>query len=102
MVHVPSSGRMAFLAERRALSVQRFDTVHSPHYDQRWGAISATHADFAATSATPDQSPAALRHPGCDSPGWPAYRMRLSPGRDSVSGQLQRFSTPQARGWAGP
>jgi hypothetical protein len=34
MVHVPPSDRMAFLAERRALSVQRFDAVHSPHYDQ--------------------------------------------------------------------
>jgi hypothetical protein len=30
MVHVPPSGRMAFLAELRALSVQRFDAAHSP------------------------------------------------------------------------
>jgi hypothetical protein len=27
MVHVPPSGRMAFLAERQALGVQPFDTV---------------------------------------------------------------------------
>lgn len=73
MVHVPPSGRMAFLAERRALSVQRFDTVHSPHYDQRWGAISATHADFAAnqrnaTGAGAAEDAAAglpCRHPSC-------------------------------------
>jgi SAM-dependent methyltransferase len=45
-VHVPPADRIAFLAERRALSVQRFDTLHSPHYDQYWGAITATHADF--------------------------------------------------------
>src|SRR6266566_1634009 len=51
IVHVPPCDRMAFLAERRALSVQRFDTVHSPHYDRHWGAISATHADFAARPA---------------------------------------------------
>ena len=51
MVHVPPADRMAFLAERRALSVQRFDTVHSPHYDRHWGAISATHADFVARLA---------------------------------------------------
>jgi len=50
-VHVPPCDRMAFLAERRALSVQRFDTVHSPHYDRHWGAISATHADFVARLA---------------------------------------------------
>jgi SAM-dependent methyltransferase len=51
IVHVPPADRVAFLAERRALSVQRFDTVHSPHYDQHWGAISAAHADFAARLA---------------------------------------------------
>src|SRR2546429_10017084 len=51
IVHVPPADRMAFLAERRALSVQRFDTVHSPHYDRHWGAISATHADFVARLA---------------------------------------------------
>jgi hypothetical protein len=51
IVHVPPCDRVAFLAERRALSVQRFDTVHSPHYDRHWGAISATHADFAGRLA---------------------------------------------------
>src|SRR2546421_12722082 len=51
IVHVPPCDRMAFLAERRALSVQRFDTLHSPHYDRHWGAISATHADFVARLA---------------------------------------------------
>jgi SAM-dependent methyltransferase len=45
-VHVPSADRMAFLAERRVVSVHRFDTVHSSHYDQYWGAIGTTHAEF--------------------------------------------------------
>jgi SAM-dependent methyltransferase len=43
-----TSDRLAFLAERRALSVHRFDTVHSPHYDHNWGAIDPVHADFVA------------------------------------------------------
>ena len=59
IVHVPPADRMAFLAERRALSVQRFDTVHSPHYDRHWGAISATHADFAARLAPHYSEPVA-------------------------------------------
>ncbi len=41
-------GRETFVAERRAISVQRYDTVHSPHYDAHWGAIGGTHADFIA------------------------------------------------------
>jgi 2-polyprenyl-3-methyl-5-hydroxy-6-metoxy-1,4-benzoquinol methylase len=45
-VQVPPADRMAFLAERRVLSVHRFDTVQSSHHDQHWGAISATHAGF--------------------------------------------------------
>jgi hypothetical protein len=39
-------GWLAFLAVRRALSVERFDTVHSPAYDEHWGEISPSHADF--------------------------------------------------------
>jgi hypothetical protein len=43
--------RRAFLAESRAISVQRFDTVHSPRYNALWGAIDGTHADLIARLA---------------------------------------------------
>ena len=46
-----ASDRRAFLAERRAMSVQRFDSVHSLRYDALWGAIDGTHADFIARLA---------------------------------------------------
>jgi hypothetical protein len=38
-------GDRAFVAERRAVCVHRFDTLHSPHYDEHWGAVSPSHAD---------------------------------------------------------
>lgn len=38
--------RARFLAERRAASVQRYDTLHSPHYDEHWGDIAPSHARF--------------------------------------------------------
>jgi cyclopropane fatty-acyl-phospholipid synthase-like methyltransferase len=41
-----AAGRAAFLAERRAISVRRFDELHSPHYDEHWGGIGAGHAAF--------------------------------------------------------
>jgi SAM-dependent methyltransferase len=47
-VDVSSEDRRQFVAERRAASVQRFDTVHSPRYDQDWGTISPTQAAFVA------------------------------------------------------
>jgi hypothetical protein len=50
-VNAGASDRRAFLAERRAISVQRFDTVHSPRYDAQWGAIGGTNADFIARLA---------------------------------------------------
>jgi SAM-dependent methyltransferase len=48
---VTGDDRRAFLAERRAASVRRFDTLHSPHYDEQWGAISPSHAAFVARFA---------------------------------------------------
>ena len=39
------------MAERRAASVHRFDTIHSPRYDENWGAISPSHAAFVARLA---------------------------------------------------
>lgn len=45
---VSSPDRRAFIIERRRASVYRFDTLHSPDYDENWGAISASHAAFVA------------------------------------------------------
>ena len=39
------------MAERRAASTHRFDTIHSPHYDENWGAVSPSHAAFVARLA---------------------------------------------------
>jgi SAM-dependent methyltransferase len=50
-VSVPPADRRAFVAERRAASVHRFDTIHSPRYDENWGAISPSHAAFVARLA---------------------------------------------------
>ena len=49
---VPPADRRAFVAERRAASVHRFDAVHSPDYDEHWGAISPSHAAFVARLAS--------------------------------------------------
>lgn len=39
--------RRTFLDHRRAVSRRRFDRLHAPVYDKRWGAyINPTHADF--------------------------------------------------------
>ena len=48
---MPSADRRAFLAERRAASTHRFDTIHSARYDENWGAISPSHAAFVARLA---------------------------------------------------
>ena len=39
------------MAERRAASAHRFDTIHSPRYDEDWGAVSPSHAAFVARLA---------------------------------------------------
>lgn len=51
MSDVSPADRRAFIAERRQASVHRFDTLHSPHYDENWGAISPSHAAFAGRLA---------------------------------------------------
>jgi len=48
---MPPADRLAFLAERRAASTHRFDHLHSPRYDENWGAISPSHAAFVARLA---------------------------------------------------
>jgi SAM-dependent methyltransferase len=49
---VPPGDRRAFIAERRRVSVHRFDTLLSPDYDENWGAISPSHAAFVARLTT--------------------------------------------------
>ena len=39
------------MAERRAVTTHRFDTIHSPHYDEDWGRIYPSHAAFVARLA---------------------------------------------------
>jgi SAM-dependent methyltransferase len=48
---VPPADRRAFIAERRAISVRRFDTILNVGYDEDWGAISPSHASFVAQLA---------------------------------------------------
>jgi ubiquinone/menaquinone biosynthesis C-methylase UbiE len=50
-VSVPPADRRAFVAERRAVSAHRFDTLHSPRYDENWGGICPSHAAFVARLA---------------------------------------------------
>ena len=54
---VTNEDRRRFLAERRAVSMRRYDELHAPTYDQHWGAISATHRRFVDTllSGVPEQ-----------------------------------------------
>jgi SAM-dependent methyltransferase len=41
---ISPADRRSFITERRRASAHRFDTLHSPHYDENWGAISPSHA----------------------------------------------------------
>jgi SAM-dependent methyltransferase len=50
-VNVSAADRRAFVAERQAVTVHRYDTLHSPDYDRDWGAISPSHAAFVARLA---------------------------------------------------
>jgi SAM-dependent methyltransferase len=45
-------GRRSFIIERRRAAVHRFDTLHSPHYDENWAAISPSRAAFVARLTT--------------------------------------------------
>jgi hypothetical protein len=43
---ISPADRRTFLTEWRRASVFRFDTLHSPHYDEHWGTISPSHEAF--------------------------------------------------------
>jgi hypothetical protein len=42
--YIGSVGNGVSPADRRRPAVRRFDTLHSPRYDENWGAISPSHA----------------------------------------------------------
>jgi SAM-dependent methyltransferase len=49
---VSPADRRSFITERRRAAVHRFDALHSPRYDENWGAISPSHAAFVARLIT--------------------------------------------------
>jgi SAM-dependent methyltransferase len=70
---VPPADRRAFVAERRAASVRRFDAIHSPDYDEHWGAISPSHAAFVARLAALVRPGGAVLDAACGTGKyWPA------------------------------
>jgi 2-polyprenyl-3-methyl-5-hydroxy-6-metoxy-1,4-benzoquinol methylase len=50
-MNATKADRLAFVAERRVISVQRYDQLHSAAYDEHWGVISAAHARFVSRLA---------------------------------------------------
>ena len=57
---VSPADRRAFITERRRASVHRFDTLHSPGYDENWGAISPSHAARCLRPPTRARCPARM------------------------------------------
>jgi SAM-dependent methyltransferase len=88
---VPSGDRRAFIAERRRVSVHRFDTLLSPDYDENWGAISPSHAAFVARLITLIQTGGDVLDAACGTGKyWPAVLaagLRIT-GADQSAGML--------------
>ena len=49
---VSPADRRSFITERRRAAVHRWDTLHSPRYDEDWGAISPSQAAFVTRLTT--------------------------------------------------
>ena len=79
------------MAERRAASAHRFDTIHSPRYDENWGAISPSHAAFVARLAGLVRQGGAVLDAACGTGKyWPALLaagLRIT-GVDQSAGML--------------
>ena len=79
------------MAERRAASTHRFDTIHSPHYDENWGAVSPSHAAFVARLAGLVRQGGAVLDAACGTGKyWPALLaagLRIT-GVDQSAGML--------------
>jgi SAM-dependent methyltransferase len=94
---VSPADRRAFIAERRQASAYRFDTLHSPRYDENWGAISPSHAAFVTRLTTLIRPGGDVLDAACGTGKyWPtllAAGLRVT-GADQSAGMLA-----QARGW---
>jgi SAM-dependent methyltransferase len=90
---VTTPGRRAFLAERRNASVHRFNTLHSPHYDENWGAVNPSHAAFVARLAALARPQGEVLDAACGTGKyWPALLaagLRVT-GVDQSAGMLAR------------
>ncbi len=90
---VSPEDRRAFIAERRRVSVHRFDTLHSPDYDENWGAISPSHAAFVTRLITLIRSGGDVLDAACGTGKyWPvvlAAGLRVT-GADQSAGMLAR------------
>jgi SAM-dependent methyltransferase len=90
-VSVPLGDRRAFVAERRAASTHRFDTIHSPRYDENWGTVSPSHAAFVARLAGLVRQGGAVLDAACGTGKyWPALLaagLRIT-GVDQSAGML--------------
>jgi SAM-dependent methyltransferase len=79
------------VAERRAASAHRFDTTHSPRYDENWGAVSPSHAAFVARLAGLVRQGGAVLDAACGTGKyWPALLaagLRIT-GVDQSAGML--------------
>lgn len=64
-MRLPDDERATFLAERRAVSAQRYDTLHSAHYDEHWGDIAPSHARYVRRLIERLPTGAAVLDAGC-------------------------------------
>ncbi len=91
MVSPTKADRIAFVAERRAISVRRYNELHSVDYDEQWGAISPTHALFLSRLAGRLAPGAEVLDAACGTgkywPGLLAAGLRVS-GIDQSAGML--------------
>jgi SAM-dependent methyltransferase len=90
---VSPADRRSFITERRRAAVHRFGTLHSPHYDENWGAISPSHAAFVARLTTLIRPGGDVLDTACGTGKyWPALLaagLRVT-GADQSAGMLAR------------
>ncbi len=87
------------MAERRAASVHRFDTIHSPDYDQNWGTIHPSHAVFVARLAGLIRHGGAVLDAACGTGKyWPA----LPASSKAAATTTTRRATGSVTGWPPP
>src|SRR5262245_7959358 len=86
--------RREFLDRRRAISRRRFDELHAPVYDQRWGSyLNPTHEEFVGRLATMVPAGGELLDAACGTGKyWPMLRAASVAiyGTDQSQGMLDR------------